>query len=103
MLELYSYALHNCTVTIETLVLRWAFCAGFSETVGDACALSCVFRSTRFGMCCELLQQHSQELYCELVLSSDGCVRYSVWFGAALMSLGGKVEHYRSGKTNSIL
>lgn len=59
ILELYSYALHKSTVTIETFVLRWAFCAVFSETVGDACALSCVFRSTWDWMCCESLQQHS--------------------------------------------
>jgi len=59
LLGLCCYALHKDTVTIDTLVLRWVCCAVLSETVGCACDLSCVMRSTWVCLCCDLLQQHS--------------------------------------------
>ena len=84
-------------------MLRWAFCAVFSGTVGDACDLSCVIRST-WDFCVANCYNNTPKdcivnLFC---LVMDICV---VPFGSNALSmlLSGKVEHYNSGKTHSTL
>jgi hypothetical protein len=50
ILRLYSYAMHKSTDQLIHFVLRWAFCACFVETVGDAYA--CHLYSEALGITC---------------------------------------------------
>jgi hypothetical protein len=91
MLELYSYALHKSTVTIETLVLRWAFCAGFSETVGDSCACHAFSEALGFACVANCYNNTPKDCIVNLFCLMMGVCAIPFGFSAALVLLDGKV------------
>lgn len=103
MLELYSYALHNSTVTIDTLVLRWAFCADFFETVGGACACHALSEALEWVCVANCYNNTPKDCIVNLFCFVMGSASICLGLDALSLLQSGKVEHYYSGKTLSIL
>lgn len=109
-LRLYYYALHKSIVTIGSFCVALGFFAPSCLRPWVRRALVVRLRSTWIGLCCELLQQHSQGFYCELILFNNWCcvipfglVLYPYcWMDKLSIEILGKLIHFGRTKLNSV-